>query len=80
MWGIRVVIPKKLQPRILCELHRGHPGMVRMKVLVRSHAWWPRLDEDIQTLASSCQQCLEGKNAPPEAPLHPWEWPARPWQ
>ena len=80
MWGIRVVIPKKLQCRVLQDLHSGHPGVVRMKSVARSHAWWPRLDEDIQTLATSCQQCLEGKNAPPEAPLHPWEWPARPWQ
>ena len=80
MWGIRVVIPKKLQPRILQDLHSGHPGVMRMKSVVRSHAWWPGLDEDIQVLATLCQQCLEGKNAPPEAQLHPWEWPAHPWQ
>ena len=80
MWGIRVVIPKKLLPHILHELHSGYLGMMRMKAFVRSHAWWPQLDEDIQTLVSSCQQCLEGKNAPPEAQLHLWVWPAHPWQ
>ena len=27
LWGIRVLIPKKLQTSILQELHRGHPGI-----------------------------------------------------
>ena len=80
MWGIWVVILKKLLPHILHELHSRHPGMMRMKAFVGSHAWWPRLDEDIQALVSSCQQCVEGKNAPPEAQLHLWVWPSRPWQ
>ena len=29
MWGIMVVIPKKLQGQVLTELHREHPGFVR---------------------------------------------------
>lgn len=28
MWGIRVVVPKKLQIQVLEELHREHPGIV----------------------------------------------------
>lgn len=29
MWGIRVVIPIKLQSRVLAELHDSHSGMVK---------------------------------------------------
>ena len=31
LWGLRVVILKVLQERILTELHYQHPGIVRMK-------------------------------------------------
>ena len=36
LWGIRVVIPNKLQDRVLKELHDGHLGVVKMKALARS--------------------------------------------
>jgi len=37
MWGVRVIVPKKLQDLILQELHRSHPGIGRMKALARSY-------------------------------------------
>ena len=48
LWGVCVVIPTKLRHRVLEELHRGHPGVVRMKALARSHVWWPELDRDVE--------------------------------
>lgn len=35
-WGFRVVIPEKLQSRLLSELHDSHWGMVKIKSLSRS--------------------------------------------
>ena len=29
LWGIRVIIPKRLQPEVLRELHRDHPGIIK---------------------------------------------------
>lgn len=80
LWGIRVVIPKKLQQRVLDELHREHPGVSRMKSLARSHVWWSQLDGEVEEMARSCASCQAVKNAPPAAPLHPWVWPSSPWQ
>ena len=80
LWGIRVLIPKKLQSSILLELHRDHPGMSRMKAMARSYVCWPGLDKDIEDVAKSCVPCQSVKQAPAAAPLHPWIWPARPWQ
>ena len=37
LWGIRVVIPSKLQERVLEELHDGHLVVVKMKALARSY-------------------------------------------
>lgn len=80
LWGIRVVIPESLQPQLLQEIHRDHPGISRMKSLARSHVWWPGIDQDIEKVAKSCESCLAVKQAPPSAPLQPWTWPSRPWQ
>ncbi len=80
LWGIRVLIPKKLQKDILQEFHRDHPGMSRMKALTRSYVWWPGMNKDIEDIVKSCRSCQAVKQAPAAAPLHPWIWPARPWQ
>ena len=80
LWGIRVVIPQKLQERLLKELHKDHPGIVRMKEISRSYIWWEGVDKDIESVVKSCQACQSVKNAPPNAPLHPWLWPTKPWQ
>ena len=80
LWGVRVLVPKKLQGRVLEELHKGHPGASRMKSLARSYLWWPGLDTELEHLAKSCIPCQEVKLTPPAAPLHPWVWPSLPWQ
>ena len=62
------------------ELHKDHPGIVRMKSVARSYVWWKGVDKDIESLVKSCQSSQAVKNAPPMAPLHPWLWPSKPWQ
>ena len=80
VWGLRVVIPDSCRGRLLSELHRDHPGICKMKSIARSYIWWPVMDDGIEKLAKSCQDCHAVKNAPPVAPLHPWEWPSRVFQ
>ena len=71
LWGIRVLIPKKLHQKVLQELHLDHPGISRMKSLARSYVWWPNLDADIKAMVKSCLPCLSVKPAPPKAPQTP---------
>ena len=80
LWGNRVVIPQKIQARMIEELHRDHPGVTRMKAIARSYLWWPGLDKDLENCAKSCVSCQAVKSSPAKAPLHPWMWPAKPWQ
>jgi hypothetical protein len=79
LWGNRVVIPPQGRQAVLQELHTAHPGMSRMKSLARMYVWWPSMDSDIETLVKGCSICQESKPDPPKAPLHPWDWPKRPW-
>ena len=64
MLGVRVVVPQKLQRKVLEELHQVHPGKIRMKSLARSYCWWSHMDRDIEALVQACQPCQSVKNAP----------------
>ncbi|KAL5473476.1 hypothetical protein EMCRGX_G027965 [Ephydatia muelleri] len=79
LWGNRVVVPQVGREAVMGILHEGHPGASRMKALARGVVWWPGMDSDLDAKVKQCQQCQENRKAPPVAPLHPWEWPTRPW-
>ena len=77
--GSRVVVPPAGRQKIMEELHQGHPGITRVKGLARGFVWWPGMDLDLENMVKSCPNCQVNQKAPPVAPLHPWEWPQRPW-
>ncbi|XP_060550102.1 uncharacterized protein K02A2.6-like, partial [Pantherophis guttatus] len=79
LWGDRVLIPSTLQRRTLETLHKGHPGIVRMKALARSYVWWPSMDRDIEQWVSRCDPCQEVRPAPPQSEVAKWETPSNPW-
>lgn len=78
--GSRVNVPEKLRGRVHEDLLADHPGIVRMKAITRSYVWWPKLDDDLERHVHNCVDCQAVKNSPAAAPLHPWLWPAKPWQ
>lgn len=79
LWGSRVIVPKPGQEQVMRQLHQCHPGVSRMKALARSYVWWPGLDKNVEDTVKSCTTCQEHRNIPAPAPLHPWDWPDRPW-
>ena len=79
LWGSRVYTPKQGQQHVLTELHGGHPGSSRMKALARMYVWWFNMDKDIDQLVQQCDECQQARPMPPKSPLHPWQWPSRPW-
>ena len=48
LWGSKVVIPKKCRVTVLKELHEMHQRVIKMKSLVRSYVWWPKMDYKIE--------------------------------
>ena len=79
LWGSRVVIPLEGRRNIIKQLHETHPGVSKMKSLARSYVWWPGLDSDIEKEVQQCKICQLHRSMPSKAPLHPWEFPSRPW-
>lgn len=78
--GIRVIIPKALQAKILNELHTAHFGLFKMKGLARSYCWWNTIDKDIEKLNRECYNCKKIMNNPKPVTNHPWERVDEPFQ
>lgn len=79
LFGERVVIPEKLRSRCLNQLHRGHPGIQRMKAIARSYVYWPKLDDDIASYVASCGACAAAAKSPPKAAPMAWPKPSAVW-
>ena len=74
-----MVIPLEERRNVIKQLHETHPGVSKMKSLARSYVWWPGLDSDIEKEVQQCKICQLHHSMPSKAPLHPWEFPSRPW-
>ena len=79
LWGSRIIIPPQGREEVMNVLHETHPGINRMKGLARSHVWWPKIDAALEERVKSCEVCQAHQKTPAAVPLHPWEWPSRPW-
>ncbi|XP_062620753.1 uncharacterized protein K02A2.6-like [Saccostrea cucullata] len=79
LWGNRVVVPSPGRKCMIDELHEGHPGITRMKSLARSYVWWPNMDSELERCVRECEDCQVNMKNPALAPLHPWEYPSKPW-
>ena len=78
LYSERVVIPKKLQNRILRDFHTGHPGINRIKSLMRSYVYWPKMDNDIMDMIEKCKGSALAAKAPPTT-FKPWPKTEQSW-
>ena len=78
--GTRIVIPKKLRPRVLSLAHEGHLGIVGTKQKLRSKVWWPGMEKDAEKFCKACYGCqLVSRPSPPE-PIRTTTLPTGPWR
>ncbi|XP_057711364.1 uncharacterized protein K02A2.6 [Corythoichthys intestinalis] len=80
LWGTRVLVPSKLRRTVLNEIHSGHPGIVKMKMIARQYVWWPNIDMEAEKTCKQCDRCQMEQRMPRPVPLHPWEFPGETWK
>lgn len=73
------VIPNDLREKALHLAHKGHPGITRMKSILRQRVWWPLMGKATEEWVRSCRTCtLNGKKEPP-TPMERTKLPEAPW-
>ncbi|XP_055910632.1 uncharacterized protein K02A2.6-like [Eupeodes corollae] len=72
MFKDRIIIPACFQKRILRQLHRGHPGIDKMKTVARCRVYWPGIDEDITSFVHQCHACARAAKSPVKTTLESW--------
>lgn len=76
----RIVIPNSLKKKVMEIAHRGHPGSVTMKKIIRENLWWPKMDQDIENFNKRCLGCTVVARLNPPEPLIRKEMPSGPWR
>ena len=74
-----MVFPSRGRDIMLAELHVGHPGVSRVKMLARGVVWWPGLDGMVEDVVKNYLECKQAQPLPTSAPMQPWSWPTRRW-
>ncbi|XP_055526905.1 uncharacterized protein K02A2.6-like [Wyeomyia smithii] len=80
IYGNRLVIPAKFRDRALRLLHKGHPGVERMRSVARSYVYWPGIEEQISQCVRSCVECSRVAKTNSKTNLESWPSPKKPWQ
>lgn len=74
------VVPRVLRAKALHLAHKGHPGMTKMKSILRERVWWPGMSSAVETWVKSCFACtLNGRGEPP-TPMQRTRLPDAPWE
>lgn len=78
--GSRIVVPRKLQQRVIDIAHESHQGLTKTKAMIREKVWFPHMDAMVKTTIDKCIPCQAlGRPRPPE-PIITTTMPARPWE
>jgi len=77
--GSRIIIPQKLQQKIIDLAHEGHLGIVRTKEMLRRKVWFPNMSSLIESSIKSCYACQVATIEKRRSPLSMSKLPEEPW-
>ena len=78
--GRQLVIPPRLQMRVIEAAHEGHMKERKTIGTLRERNWFPRLSKMTKEFVESCLGCAAGDTANPPAPLVSRSMPGKPWE
>ena len=77
----KIVLPESLWQTAIDKAHQGgHPGLSRMKRRLRSHFWFPSLDQKVSIKVNECQGCQLFTRKTTKEPLKPTPLPETAWE
>lgn len=74
------VIPRILRSKALHLAHKGHPGMTKMKSILKERVWWPGLAAAAEVWVQSCKSCTLNSRKEPPTPMERSILPEAPWE
>ena len=77
--GKQVIIPASMREDILNQLHDGHQGIEKTRLLARDTVYWPNINDDITRMVGACPLCQELQVRNTKEPLLQTEIPPKPW-
>jgi transposase InsO family protein len=77
--GRQVLVPEPIRADILQQLHQSHMGIEKTRRLAHDSVYWPRINQDIESLVKKCEVCQENQPKQRNEPLEPHDIPTKPW-
>ncbi|CAB3989579.1 Transposon Tf2-6 poly [Paramuricea clavata] len=78
--GMRLVIPKILQKKVLNLAHEGHQGIVKTRQCLRSKVGWPNIDKEAEKVCCTCHGCQVVQLLSRPEPMVRTCLPESPWE
>ena len=78
--GSKLVIPTRLQKRVIDLPHETHRGIKKTKQLLRSKVSFPNIDQKVDELIESCHTCQMTSSLPRAPPVTMSKLPDGPWK
>lgn len=75
----QIVVPEALRSKVLEYAHKGHPGEVAMKRLLRERVWWSGMSVDVHKVVKQCLGCALVSRPNPPLPLSRSKIPEGAW-
>ena len=60
----RIVVPISLRQAFLQKVHDAHLGIVKSRLLGRTLMYWPKWNNDVETMCQTCETCKENQAMP----------------
>ena len=78
--GDKIILPTTLREIAFQKAHQGgHPGIASLKRRIRTHFWFPHMNDFIETAVRKCDLCQMFTIKPTKEPITPIKTPTTPW-
>lgn len=78
--GTRIVIPQRLQQRVVDLAHEGHQGIVKTKALLCDKVWFPGINQLTEKKVKPCLACQVSTPVTQREPLKMSPLPTSAWR